>query len=222
MGLFGLFYTAFALGTRSITNIKNCIENENRRQNSIHRGKETYIDERGCERLVSNNQKVIKTYIYKKTAGEEYKDYVLKVMESNEIIRNYSEEERNKEENLKYNQAIANDKTTYRLGSKNDHYLGTAMPGYRYKDIKTGDIYVIRVFNGARYYMNIKNGEIVRMTDGQLKAEKDVKAYKHNHDDYEKMRIKINKEQQEYLKTYGSVNERSNYCNMCGGDLYED
>lgn len=221
MGLFGLFYTVFVVGAKGVKAIKSKNENEKRRIDSIVKGNETYIGDDGCQRLNSNNQKVMQTYVYKTTPYGEYRDYVLKQVGSNNIIKNYSEEKRNKEELQNYYNATLEGKTVYRLGTLRDNYYKSAINGYRYKDINTGTVYVIRTLNGVKFYMDIGTGEFIRETDGELIRSKNPNAHHHDKDEYEKLRQKFNEEQVRYFKEYGRINSRNTYCRG-GKDWYEN
>ena len=220
MGLFGLFYTVFALGVKGTKSIKAANINKKRRNESITSNKQTYIDSDGCERLTYNNQKVLQTYIYTKTPYCEYKDYVLKQVDSNNIIKNYSAEKRNQEENERYNDAIKNGKTVYRLGTLRDNYYHSRINGYRYKDINTNAIYVIRSLNGVKFYMDIDTGQFIRETDGEVIRNKTEGAYHHDEKEYEILRQKINTQQKKYLEQYGYIDPRNSHCNG-GTDWYE-
>lgn len=222
MGLFGLFYTMFVGGTKCALGVKTNAENEKKRKEAISKGTETYVDNKGCLRLVSNNKKVMKTYVYNKFSGGEYKDYVLKYVDSNIIVRNYSREKRRFSEEKKYAIAKEFGKTVYRLGDDRDSYIKTNLPGYRYKDLNTGDIYVIRQLNGVLFYMDINTGLFIRETDGEIEKRNDERAYHHDKKEYEMLRQKMNKSQQEYFDKNGKINSQSTKC-ICGGrDWYED
>ena len=222
MGLFGLFYTAFVLGARGVHGIKTNIENEENRQIAISNGRETYLDYRLCERLVSDNTRVMKATLWKDCSEGKEGDRILKCVDSNKIVRNYTKEERDKAESKSILKAKEEGKTVYRLGTwKDDHYK-SKIRGYRYKDFNTGQIYVIRTFNAVNFYMDIKTGKIIRITDGELIRNKTPNAYHHDVEEYEKLRQRINKEQQAYLEKYEVIDARNWYCKYGGKDWYED
>ena len=238
MGVFGLFYFGMIACAKVASDISEALHNENNRKEAFAQKQEIYVDSKGCERLISNNQKVIKTYIYYDNNPLKTKDYVLKKVGSNEIIRNYSQEEREQQENYYYKKAIELGRTAYRLGGLQDDFIhvGIDKPkGYRYKDINTGDIYLIRTYLGKKYYMDIKTGLLVRLTDGEKKKieirkarenQKDIKHTNHNKKfSYEKepeeVIKKINEEQKEYFKKYGKIDYRNSYADG-GLDYYED
>lgn len=221
MGLFGFVYTALVLCVKGIKNIESTNENKRRRIHSINNGKQTYIDDAGCERLVDNDLKVMKTYVYTKDAYVEYKDDVLKQVGTNNIIRNYSAEKRNIEESNRKSKAILDGKTTYRLGTVRDNYNQSEIRGYRYKDIITGSTYVIRSLNGVNFYMDISSGQFIRETDGEIERNKNKDAHHHDIEAYESLRQRINKEQALYLEKYGKIDSKNMHYRG-GKDWYED
>ena len=222
VGLFGLFYTSFVLVVKGVHNIKTNAENKERKQKAILKEKETYFDEKGCERLISNNAKVMKATLWNDCIYGKEGDYVLKYVDSNRIARNYTKEERDKTEAKSVSKAKEEGKTVYRLGTWMDDHCKSKIQGYRYKDFKTGATYVIRTFNGVRFYMDIKTGQIVRETDGELIRNKTPDAHHHNIEEYEKLRQKINKDQQAYFEKNGRIDARNGYCKCGGRDWYED
>lgn len=222
MGLFGLFYTMLVGGATITKNIKTNLENEERRKKAIIEGREKYLDDVGCERLLSDNTRVISTKLWYDCADGKEGDYVLKRIKDNVVIRNYTKEKRDVAESTSFSKAKAEGKTVYKLGTWLDNHCKSKIRGYRYKDFNTGDIYVIRVFNGVKSYMNIQSGQIERETDGELIRNKTPKAHHHNIDEYELLRQKINKEQQMYFSKYGRINDRNGYCSCDGSDWYEN
>lgn len=240
MGAFGFIDLGLVIGSKIVSDINESFRNEKKHRKALEQKQETYVDSKGCERLVSNNQKVIKTYVYYDNDLVKTKDYVLKKLGSNEIIRNYSQEEREQQESYYYNKALELGRTAYRLGGIGDFFfhVGINEPqGCRYKDINTGDIYVIRTFYGKKFYMNIKSGMLVRLSDGERKKIEKRQTVDNQHKkkdnnkqqnlmlpfllEPEEIIQKINEEQKEYFKKYGKIDYRNN-CTNGGIDYYED
>ena len=222
MGLFGLFYTSFVLTVKGVRSIKTNIENEKRRQKAILNKKETYIDNECCERLVSNNNKVMKATLWKDCVYGKEGDYILRNVDNGNIVKNYTKEKRDESETKNILKAKEQSKTVYRLGTWMDDHCKSKIQGFRYKDFKTNETYVIRTFNGVNFYMDIKNGQIIRETDGELIRNKTPDAHRHNIEEYEKLRQKINIEQQSYLEKKGSIDARNGHCKCGGRDWYEN
>ena len=222
MGLFGVLYTSFVLVAKGVNNIKTNIENKERRQKAIINKKDTYFDEKGCERLISNDIKVMKATLWKDSVYGKEGDYVLKCVDSDRIIRNYTKEERDKTEIESFLKAKKDGKTVYKLGTWMDDHCKSKIQGYRYKDFNLGTIYVIRTFNGVKFYMDINTGQIVRETDGELIRNKTPGAHHHDIEEYEKLRLKINKDQQVYFGEKGIIDARNVYCKCGGRDWYEN
>lgn len=222
MGLFGLFYTIFVGGARGVKNIKISIENEKRRSQAISEGREKYLDDVGCERLVSDNTRVISTTLWNDCSDGQEGDRVLKRIDNNSVVKNYTKEERDKSEKNSFSKAKAEGKTVYRLGTWLDNHYKSKIHGYRYKDFDTGAIYIIRAFNGVRFYMDIQTGQLIRETDGEIIRNNTPNTHHHNVAEYETLRQRINKEQQIYFERYSRINERNGNCPCGGGDWYEE
>ena len=227
-GLFGLIYTAFTLGTKAAMSIKDNAENEKYRQEAIHKNEQSYIDSKGYSCSVENGRRVMYANEYL-NGYDKLPDKVLKYVDNGEIIKNFSKEEREQLETYYYNEAKKTNKTVYRIGGKFDNYsdVGSGKPkGYRYKDLNTNAIYVIRKFNGIKFYMDIKTGLLVRKTDGQIKREETCG----NVDDKISPLLKntmtdtienINCDLLNYQKTYGLIDYQNNKCFLNGEDWYE-
>lgn len=228
-GLFGLLYTAFTLGTKAGMSIKENIENENYRQEAIQRNNSIYIDSKGNACSTKDSKKVMYANEYLHGYNNP-PDKVLKYVDTGEIIRNFSEEDRKQTEVYYYNEAKKLNRTAYRIGGKYDNYcnVGVGKPkGYRYKDMATGAIYVVREFNGMRFYMDIKTGLLVRKTDGQFKREEERKNKNYYKSDFlrdikENTMERINQDLIAYQKRYGKIDYRNGFCSLDGSDWYEE
>ena len=155
-------------------------ENEQNKKQFKHPDGLTYVDTNGNSRFLSNNE--LAFYTYKKG------DYVVEDYKGN-IYKNFTEEKRQSHfEELK-NTAIRNNETTYCIDDDN-HKNDWNCKGKRFKDFRTGDVYVIRCIKNSYYYLNIENGMIVRKTDWQLNRDKDMKGSVMYYDDIHYVDIK--------------------------------
>jgi len=208
MGLFGIVYTAFVLGAKGYMGIKKSINDSNAREKAKNEGKEIYVGEDGIGRCVKDGRPVIHCYEYLNGYNEK-PDRVLKYAGTNEIIRNFSEENRKQTQEQSYKIAKEKGYTVYRIGEKFDDHFHDKCRGFRYKDIQTGKIYVIREVCGCKYYMDVKTGLLVRKTDGQIEKEKynaenNPICHKLNQKrDEEHVMENFNKKQLEYSEKYG-------------------
>ena len=138
MGLFGLFYTLFGIGCKGISNIGDTIkDNENR---TIYRDNETntYYDHNMNRRDLSTNHLM---HTEKDVNG----DVWLRDLETGRYVQNITAgrvEQKYQEEKAK---ALSgrSDRTHIRYGD-NEHRKDE-FPGIRYKDFKTGKLYVERL-----------------------------------------------------------------------------
>lgn len=139
-------------------------ENNENKEKFRHKNGLTYTDNKGRSRLLSNNHiAMYHTYYH-----GEYADYVLEDIESNVIVKNFTEEQRKKEQEIALKKALDEHKTTVCLDSNNykKHIISEkGFRGKRFKDLKTGEIYVIRKIKFRYYFMSIENGFIIRETD---------------------------------------------------------
>lgn len=228
-GLFGFLYTAFTLGAKAGMSIKENIENKNYRQEAIQKNEKVYIDSNGYACSTKDGRKVMYANEYLHGYNN-LPDKVLKYVDTDEIISNFSKEDREQTETYYYNEAVKLNRTAYRIGGKYDSYcnIGVGKPkGYRYKDIKTNAIYVVREFNSMKFYMDIKTGLLVRKTDGQLKLEKEKENKNYYTSDFlkdikENTMKRVNQDLLAFQKKHGSIDYRNDRCFLNGIDKYEE
>lgn len=161
--MFGIIYSLLLSAGVVKNKIEEKIENDKCKVMYENSDGLTYTDSKGHSRLMSNNEMVF--YGLDKNG-----DYVLENLSGN-IIKNYSLEKRNNKLNKEKQLAIETTASTYCIDNDN-HKNDWICQGKRFKDIKTGDIYVIRCIKHKYYYMDIKNGFLVRKTDWQIQKDK--------------------------------------------------
>lgn len=235
--MFGLFYyIAVGLGL-SLEKASDYKFSQEDRERARKKGQETYLDNRGRRRLVSTNERVHETTL---SNG----DRVLKYYNKKDIIHNYSDEKYKKGMEKNKREALQKGKSTYcitvcgvpradhtEVFYRNDNgYVRNPeeIRGYRFKDFKTGNIYVIRKVKGRYYFMDITNGHLVRETDYQ--KEETAKYDKYdlnihpgvNITEFNKKKDRYKKENYEYVSfesrlIYGDVLE-SMECSSGGKD----
>lgn len=165
--MFGILYTIFMSIGGFGYNYKQTIKEQGRREKAYTSYDRTYYDKKGKRRLVDNNRWV--------TSDVVNGDRVLRDVDTGKIYRNFSNEQRNKKWAKLKQEAIEKGKTVYLYIYSSQIPLEDPWKGDRYKDITTGDVYVIRRqylnLNGGRdckFYVNIKTGLYVRKTDEQI------------------------------------------------------
>jgi hypothetical protein len=166
--ILGLIYTIIVSVGAFFHSILDNIENEKCKSKYEHPNGITYVDVKGRTRLLSNDELV---YYVNNSNG----DYVLED-ESGNIYKNFSEEQRKQKNNERKNEAINKKETTFCIDD-NNYCKDWICKGKRFKDLNTGDIYVIRYINYKYYYMNISNGMIIRKTDWQIKKDMSKSDY---------------------------------------------
>lgn len=174
--MFGLIYSLFTSIGCAIYKRKEYEENQENKVKYRHPDGLTYVDTKGRSRLVSNDEVVFYTW--------QNGDYVLERMNGS-IIKNFSLEKRKNQINENLQKALANNETTYCIDENN--HEKERCKGKRFKDLKTGETYVIRRLKYTYWYLNIDTGMIVRKTDWQLKYDeysKTTPAFKHNPEQY--------------------------------------
>ncbi len=79
---------------------------------------------------------------------------------------------------------------------------------------KEAEAYKAELENRMKEQYEAKYGELIR--------NKTPDAHHHNVEEYEKLKQKINKEQQAYYEKYGRIDARNGYCKCGGRDWYEN
>jgi len=201
--MFGLIYTALTtLGI--ITNeIKESLDNKECKEKYKNIDGLTYTDSKGHSRMLSNNKMVFYTH---NSNG----DYILEDLSGN-VIKNFSLEKRmQKQAELK--QIALNEKASTYCIDENSHRNDWICQGKRFKDIKTGEIYVIRCIDYKYYYMNINNGFIVRKTDWQIAKEQKGEICKYLNKDLD---IDSFNEKQKLVKDRSKLFRNFQYDSSC-------
>lgn len=156
--MFGFIYSLFM--TVGIVMNKNSKHKENEENKIKYRNPDglTYVDINGQSRLIVNDELVF--YVWQNG------DYVLKNIHGH-IYKNFSQEKRIKQ--IKENEQIAlrNNESTYCI-DENIHDKNWTKKGKRFKDFKTGDVYIIRYINYKYYYMRLSDAMLIRKTDWQI------------------------------------------------------
>ena len=148
MGLFGLFYTVFGLGCKGVSNIKNTLkDNENK---TLYRDNETntYFDH-------NMNRRDLNTNHHMSVQHTSNGDIWLRDSETGKYVRNLTDEraERKYQEEKAKAARGESDRTHIRYGT--DEHIQDKFPGYRYKDFKTGKLYVARYMTFTLEYMKM-------------------------------------------------------------------
>lgn len=148
MGLFGLFYTAFGLGCKGAMGIKNSLEDNENRTKYRDNETNTYLDHNMTKRDLNTNH--VMAY-HKANNG----DVLLKDCETGRYVKNISQDRTEKKYQEERAKALRgeSDRTHIRYGD--DEHRKDTFPGYRYKDFKTGKLYVERfmIFTEEHYKM---------------------------------------------------------------------
>lgn len=198
--MFGLLYTLFVTLGYVKKEFTESIENSKYKKIYKNTDGLTYTDTKGRSRLLSTNEIVFYTH---SPNGE----YILENI-SGEIIKNFTLEERQQKQKNSKEAAIYNQSSTYCI-DENDHHNDWVCKGKRFKDFKTGNIYVIRNIQGKYYYMDINNGFLVRKTDWQLQKEQEGMIHINTRDiDIES----FNNKQKTIKKNSGFLYRNFDYC----------
>lgn len=227
--MFGLLYSLFVGGARVVKGIQDTIENEEFKQKYRHDDADTYYD----NKMRLHDQKTGHIVRYEKDlkTGDVYvKDCIngqrLRNLTQNAVESHYQEERKKFLEGKTARTYVQYGKDTHR----NDKCRGV-----RYKDLKTGRLYVVREISSyddilkkqiypinVTFLMDIETGEFVRpvdlslrLSDEKLKMEYDILKK-----EYEKKKEQIEKDKNDPFwcdKTF-----YSNYmCNPYGAGGYE-
>lgn len=159
--MFGLIYSLIVGTGLEGHSIMDKVENDNRRVNNVDPDEMTYLDTKGKTRFVSDNKQAF----YQTINGD-----MCLVDAKGNIRKNCTADKREEKRNASYEKAIANGETTYCIDEREHRFEHPQ--GQRFKDLKTGDVYLIRRIRGKYYYIDFKTGDVVRKTDDQLKEDK--------------------------------------------------
>lgn len=180
--MFGAIYLLYNLIGGAISGTKGFIENEQAKNRGYQRKLEgnndigLYVDRKGTTRLLSTNELASIEYDY--LTGDAWlctgAPLTRKRNLSKEWRDNYFEQIKIHSINGKtvINDVCIRDHITPHdaklLGFKWDNRYYAY--GQWYKDIETGNLFVARMINGYKFYMDITNGKLVRLTDDNMKA----------------------------------------------------
>lgn len=148
MSLFGLFYTIFGVGCKGINDIRNAMEDNDRKIRYRNSETNTYYDHDMNKRDLSNNHIMV-------TEKDCNGDVWLKDTQTGRYTQNITAgrvEQKYQEEKAKALRGES-DRTHFKYGD-NEHRKDE-FPGIRYKDFKTGKLYVERymIFTEEHYKM---------------------------------------------------------------------
>lgn len=137
MGLFGLFYAALVLGCNGAKGISNFLEDSENRTKYRDNETNTYLDHNMTRRDLRTNHQMS---VEKSNQG----DIWLRDCETGHYVRNLSDERAEQKYQIEKAKAARgeSDRTHIRYGD-NDHRYDS-IRGYRYKDFKTGKLYVAK------------------------------------------------------------------------------
>ncbi len=135
-------------------------------------------------------------------------------------VANLSEEWRRK----RYRELQANHpewQTTMFYGTLNRRRANDEVAGERWKDLRTGEIYVAREYNRLKFYMNMATGKFVRISDAQVldnkRTERDYKergldpASNYGYATEERIRECMAAREEELKDYYKQLNDELNY-----------
>lgn len=204
--MFGIIYTLFSSIGYCVAKF---VENKENAENKKKYGNEgdglTYIDNKCRFRLNSNNHIAMYHTSHPSCPG----DYVLEDIEKNIIIKNFSKDKRDKEQQERTNEAILKGETTVCIDdiTVRSTIETNGFRGNRFKDLKTGELYVIRFLNQRWYYMSVKNGHIIRETDYSKKHNNRIENTV-----FEPVNIyEFNRKQDEKMSTYNYASVGSKF-----------
>lgn len=181
MSLFGLFYTIFGVGCKGINDIRNVMEDNDRKIRYRDSETNTYYDHNMNKRDLSNNHIMV-------TEKDCNGDVWLKDAQTGRYTQNITAgrvEQKYQEEKAK---ALCGESDRTHIKYGDNEHRKDEFPGYRYKDFKTGKLYVERymIFTKEHYKMlhlwssydicqrdfsvlfNPETKKIVRLTDGTI------------------------------------------------------
>lgn len=162
MGVFGGLMILLGLTSHAVVGVQNSITNEKNKELAKSKGRQFYMDYKGVSRCIKTDRPVIHTEIM----IDGCKHSVLKYCVSDEIAYDYTVEQINETSKEGYEFAKRIGASVYLCDD--NHHIKETLEGQRVKDIKTGNIYVIRNVMYGEYFMDVKTYKMIRPTDRQI------------------------------------------------------
>ncbi len=157
--MFGLFMLILFIVVWFAANIQTNNDVRNRKKRAKEKGQEFYLDRNGT--MVDTKTDV--PYDYQKIDGDVWKVNAY----TRKPIKNMSEERRWSIEEKERKKAIEEGKSIYPFeGEIRDTHSKDKIQGRRYKDLKTGEIYVKRKYNNIVFLFNVNTKKLERIDDG--------------------------------------------------------
>lgn len=157
--MFGAIFIIIFVIFGIVTICKNVAEDYDGRKNYRNDFTNTYMGYDGVDRDLDTGKA---RFFYRENG-----DQIMRKEESLETI-NVSQQKRDIEYEKAKKGYYPGRTTMYYAPSPKAPYGSRIMNGARYKDIETGEIYVVREFNRQSFYVDLK-GKVVRYTDFQKK-----------------------------------------------------
>lgn len=195
MSLFGIFYTLFGLSCKAINATKNTLYDTDQVFDAIEKGKYSYLDHAGRERLVKND-KLCYSRIDMKT-----RENIL-VDEDGNVVINFSERRRNQrraEAERKHYRAYEYTEGTNWIDEPVCHHR-------EYIDLKTGEKLMVVTYGYFDFYVNFC-GFAVAISDGQYEYWKTKRHTPFNEEDVKRAEIemeKFNKRNRDWIERFGT------------------
>lgn len=209
--MFGLMFMFFAGIILMIEAVKKGLETDRRRDEARRFHDDSYFDAEGKERLTENNHYggLSNKYYWR---GEELKklndelnyieegDQILRDFVTGKELKNYSRERRIENLNKFLKNPGEKSVLAYPPYEHKPHdSFNDICKGYRYIDIQTHDLYVIRRGKYGEYFMRIKDGRFIRAIDRQFVGRwKKVVTTEIQANEIEQ----LNREQEQIKRTY--------------------
>lgn len=164
--MLGAIMIALGITAFTVEGIRNDFRNSESKERAIREGREWYVDHKGKTKCLRDNKPAVLTTM--RINGSDHK--VLKYVGSNVIAADITQKRFDELSKKSYEWAKKIGASVYLYEDTNHCEKENDIPGSKVKDIKTGDIYVLRAYGflGTVYYVNIKTGELVRPADSEI------------------------------------------------------
>ena len=157
--MFGLYMLLLVVIVKVVKDLSEAKEFRDRKKRSINKGQSFYLDENGS--MVDVKTDI--PYDYQRINGDNWKVHAY----SRKPIENLSEKARNETEAKERAKAIAEGKSVYPFEGYKRHDRDEIV-GVRFKDLKTGEIYVKREWFNGVWLLNINTCMFDRADDNYL------------------------------------------------------
>lgn len=215
--MFAIFYGLLSLFGYTGSKIQNGITNIRKENETTgeYYGKKMWIDSKGRWRDSATGECLTIGTIHGDPSGHLY------ILDSHrKPVKDITQDAINEREKENREKCIEKNHMAYQIGIKDDYHVRDKCKGLRYKNVKTGEIYVVRKWKYEEFYMNIQNGMFVSVSDDNIQVTRNAIDISNKDKemlwnkfikDTNKIIEEQNERQRNFIEKYGHINYLNEY-----------